>query len=134
MSAMTREAAEAEAAKRERHKSKFLTDKRWAAVHTSVRGWHVALIHDHVQIERKAREKAQRALSMGDMAAFVEAAGDALLAKVGAAIDAMPRDSVRLPQGEDSRSEAECEASQSGGSDSERIAQNSVRTVSKDHP
>ena len=41
---MTKEEANALAFKREQTKSKFMTHKRWATVHDSVKGWHVALI------------------------------------------------------------------------------------------
>jgi hypothetical protein len=41
---MTEHEARTEAAKRERHKSKHMTHKRWSAVHDDVKGWHVVLV------------------------------------------------------------------------------------------
>lgn len=42
---MTREQAEAEAIKRNRHMGKHLRNtKTWRAEHNSVKGWHVALV------------------------------------------------------------------------------------------
>lgn len=49
---MTRDEAEAEAAKRERHKSKHMTNKRWAAVNWDGE-WKVRLIDNHVEPPRR---------------------------------------------------------------------------------
>jgi hypothetical protein len=79
--AVTREEAQALAAKREQHKPKHLL-KNWSAVHDPVKGWHVALRADPRQEEIAARLAARNALRRGDMSAFIDAAGDALLARV----------------------------------------------------
>lgn len=77
------------AAKREAHKSKFMNEKEWRAVHDSVKGWHVALVDTTEAIfwqqqreARYARSRARQALLSGDAQGFLDAAGDALLASV----------------------------------------------------
>lgn len=41
---MTQAEAIALAEKREKHKGKSLSHKRWQACHDSIKGWHVALV------------------------------------------------------------------------------------------
>jgi hypothetical protein len=79
----SREKAEAEARKREAHKRPGLANgKRWQAVHTPERGWHVALVDNHAIVEFAARMKAREALHSGDLRAFMDAASEALMARV----------------------------------------------------
>ena len=78
--------AEREATKREAHKSPGLSHKRWAAVHDSVKGWHVALVDNHAEIVRRSEDAARTALRRGDLNGFVEAASDALMARVRASL------------------------------------------------
>lgn len=77
------------AAKREAHKSKFMNEKEWRALHDSAKGWHVALVDTAEAIfwqqqreARRLRSFARDALSRGDAQGFLDAAGDALLASV----------------------------------------------------
>jgi hypothetical protein len=77
-------AAEREAAKREAHKPRSLTHKRWSAVHDSTHGWHIALVDNHPEIIRQAEVEARRALMRGDPNAVIDAAGDLLMARVRA--------------------------------------------------
>lgn len=77
--------AEAEAEKRERHKPKSMVHKQWEAVHDPVKGWHAALVDNQWYLAQQATEKARRAFHSGDFGAFVDAAGEALLAKCRAA-------------------------------------------------
>lgn len=74
------ESAVREAEKRERHKPRSLSHKVWSAVHDSAKGWHVALVDCPFAVERTARQAARDALHRGDLAAFVDAASEALLA------------------------------------------------------
>lgn len=83
---MTFEEAEALAEKREAHKSKHMANKMWAPVHDSVKGWHVALVNNPAHILLEKRAKAFQALQDGDMKAFTDAAGEALLAHCQIAI------------------------------------------------
>lgn len=84
--AMTREDAEALAAKREKHKPKSMQHKRWEAVHTSTKGWHAALVDcPHVEATSAGR-RALDALHRGDMGAFRDAAAEALIARCKAAL------------------------------------------------
>ena len=78
---MTFEEAEALAIKREAHKSKFMTNKHWAPVHDSVKGWHVALIDNFAAIDTQQRLAAFNAYRRGDLRAFMNHASEALLAK-----------------------------------------------------
>ena len=77
-------AAIAEADKRERHKSPNLKMKHWAAVHSSDRGWHVALVDDHAAFAAFAKERARAAFRRGDLDGFMAAATEGLMAKVRA--------------------------------------------------
>ena len=90
---MSEEEAVALAAKREAHKSKYMTDKEWRAVNDSVKGWHVALV-DSAQglwvAEQDAKEKMRRAVRCGDMTSFLDAAYDASMASLRRQIDATP--------------------------------------------
>lgn len=90
-------AAEAEAEKRERHKSPGLTGgKRWQAVHTSTRGWHVALVDSPQQASFEAHAKARNALRMGDPA-FFELAAEAMIALCSAQLAEIPSDAADTP-------------------------------------
>lgn len=83
---MTKEQAEAEAAKRERHKPKSLKHMKWTAVHSSVKGWSVGLVEDTAYVEgerhKAATEKARDALRTGDVKGFMQAGSEAMMAKV----------------------------------------------------
>jgi len=79
-------AAEAEAAKREKHKPKSMNHKRWQAVHSSTKGWHVALVDCPIHAQIVAHQQARNVLRQGDMAGFLDAAADALLARCKAEI------------------------------------------------
>lgn len=81
---MDREAAEVLATKREKHKPKSMVHKQWAAVHDSVKGWHVALVDNQWHAARQAKEAARRAYRQGDLRGFMDAASDALMARVRA--------------------------------------------------
>ena len=83
-----REAAEAEAAKRERHKPKTLAHKQWRAVFTQEKGWHVALTEDPRFAEGVSRLAARQALLRGDLEAFHKHCANALLARCASAIEA----------------------------------------------
>jgi hypothetical protein len=67
---MTENEARTEAEKRERHKSKHMTHKRWSAQHDSVKGWHVALIDTPNAIAAPAT-LAERGLTLPAMAVCV---------------------------------------------------------------
>jgi hypothetical protein len=86
---MGREEAEAQAAKREAHKPRRLTAKRWEARYVDdVKGWQPRLVDCPLHLEREAdrkREEARRLLMLGD-ARFFDVAGEALLARCKAAI------------------------------------------------
>lgn len=90
------QAAQAEAEKRERHKSPSVR-KNWQAVYTPERGWHVALVDDPRQVSFEAHAKARDALRRGDPA-FFDLAADALLARCRMMLAS---DSDRNPEGED---------------------------------
>jgi len=79
---MTREEAEALAAKREQHKSPGLALKQWRAVHNNVKGWHVALVDDDQQIGVRAMLNARAAYQRGDMVAFLDAAFEGTMANI----------------------------------------------------
>jgi hypothetical protein len=83
-----REAAEAEAAKRERHKPKTLRHKSWQAVHDPIKGWRAALVDVPAYAEAAARSLAREALLRGDMVSFQKHAADALMARCAAEIAA----------------------------------------------
>lgn len=83
---MTKSEADALAFKREQHKSKHLTAKRWAAAHDSVKGWHVALIDNHHELARQAKIEGRQAYLAGDVRAFMDAATKHLLATCAAAV------------------------------------------------
>lgn len=89
-------AAEAEAEKRERHKSKHMANKRWQAVHDPVKGWHAALVDCPLYLEReaqRAREKATAALRQGaNFGTILDLASDALMARVKAELAHIPAD------------------------------------------
>lgn len=90
MTHMTKADAQALAAKRERHKSKHLSNKRWVAAHDPVKGWHAALIDNHAEIaikeEEAALQAARAAFRSGDLNALLDAGAKALLARCRADI------------------------------------------------
>ena len=65
--AMNEQQARYEAAKRERHKSKHMTHKRWEAVHDSVKGWHVALVDNFKPMPVSSTPMGDSSISLGDM-------------------------------------------------------------------
>jgi len=79
---MQQHEAEAMAAKREAHKPRTLSHKRWTAVHDSIQGWHVALVDNHPVIIASARREVENAIRRGNIDAAFEAAGDLLMARV----------------------------------------------------
>ena len=85
MNPVTKADAEALAFKREKHKSKHLDHKHWTAVHDPVKGWHAALVNNHVAIAtmeaEAALDDARDAFRAGDMEAFLDAGAKALLAR-----------------------------------------------------
>lgn len=81
---MTKDEAIAEAAKRESHKSPGLSHKRWAAVHDSVKGWHVALIDDHAKMAALSKEKAMTAYRRGDVDGVINHLTDSLISEIRA--------------------------------------------------
>lgn len=88
---MTREEAEALAAKREAHKGRSLYTKEWRAVHNSVKGWHVALVDSALRLHQKADaavDIARDAFRRGDIGSFMDAASDALIARCKAQLAA----------------------------------------------
>lgn len=89
---MTKEEAIAEASKREKHKSRTLYHKVWAAQHNSVKGWHVALVDNHQYQAEVARVRARKAAQQGDLGGFMEAASDAMMAGVRAALSRLLED------------------------------------------
>lgn len=83
---MTEDEAKELAAKREKHKSKSLTLKRWAAVHDPVKGWYVALVDNVEAVEQqnynKAMEDARRSFHSGDLEGFLNASSEGLMARM----------------------------------------------------
>lgn len=79
-------AAETLAEKRERHKPRSMQHKVWRAVHDPVKGWHAALVDCPFHASQVAHQKALDALRGGDGAAFINAASEALLARVRASL------------------------------------------------
>lgn len=78
---MTEQEARELAAKREKHKAPGLHFKRWAAVHDSVKGWHVTLVDNFTTIAEDARSNAKEAVRRGDPEAFMRAAHENLMAR-----------------------------------------------------
>ena len=79
---MTKEEAVELARKREAHKPRSLVLKRWEALHTEEKGWHVALVDDQHEIAQDALIKARQAYQRGDLHGYMEAAGDAMMARI----------------------------------------------------
>lgn len=85
MSALTREEAEALAAKRQAHKSKYMNNKNWEAVHDSVKGWHAALVDDLRTVHSEAINRARDAYRQNDLGALLDASHDAMIASLKSA-------------------------------------------------
>jgi len=84
---MTEQEAVDLAIKRNKHKSKHLSDKRWSPIHNSVKGWHVALVDNHTTVIHTQREVARQAVLEGDPDQLREAAGKLLSARCAATIE-----------------------------------------------
>lgn len=75
-------AAEEAAAKREKHKPRSLAHKRWEAVHSPVKGWHVALVDCPDFAAASALQRGRQAFRDGDLHALLEASLDHAIARI----------------------------------------------------
>lgn len=76
------QAAEEAAAKREKHKPRLLAHKRWEAVHSPVKGWHVALVDCPDFAAASSLQRGRQAFRDGDLQALLEASFDHTMARV----------------------------------------------------
>ncbi len=87
---MDENTAKAEAEKREKHKSKQLAHKRWAAVQKDDGTWGVALQDNHREIARVARNEAKdafgRLLFAGATVGDLHAASEKMLRAMNAQV------------------------------------------------
>lgn len=84
---MRKEEAEAQAAKREAHKNPALVGKEWQAYFDPARQtWSTRLVDYQHAIALAHMKIARQALRQGNMQVFMDAASDALLARVRATL------------------------------------------------